>query len=89
MCEVRDCDTDDDCKGNLICADQHKAQLIKRGLDPFKGRCNNTVPNSWEICIPPKWLVPAKKECEVDWYVKRCRYDAPRITLWSSLNSLA
>ena len=71
MCEVRDCDTDDDCKGNLICADQHKDQLKKRGLDLSKGRCNVTVPNSWEICIPPKWLVHAKKECEVDWYVYR------------------
>lgn len=67
MCEVRDCDTDDDCKGNLICADQHKDQLKKRGLDQFIGRCNITAPKSWEVCIPPKWLVPAKKECEIDW----------------------
>lgn len=75
ICEARDCDSDDDCKKNFICADQHKAQLLKRGLNQFKGRCNNTIPSGWEVCIPPKWLVPAKKECEVDWYVGPNIYD--------------
>jgi hypothetical protein len=69
LCEVRDCDTDDDCKRNLICAQQHQDQLAKRGLDIRKGRCYNEIPDDYELCIPPKWLVKPKKECEIDWYV--------------------
>jgi uroporphyrinogen-III synthase len=69
MCEVRDCNVDDDCKRNLICAQQHQEQLKKRGLDIQKGRCYNTIPANYTLCIPPKWLVKPKKECEIDWYV--------------------
>ena len=56
-CEM-DCDNDSDCKGKLICADQHKKELRKAGHDPRKANCGEGSQKDryYEVCFDPTIL---------------------------------
>jgi hypothetical protein len=51
-----DCDKDSDCKGNLLCADAHKAELKQKGFDERKADCGNVGAWNEEVCFDPKIL---------------------------------
>lgn len=54
-CEARDCDTDQQCRKGLLCADAHKKELRAAGLDPRKAYCDPKLGlKNWELCYDPK-----------------------------------
>ena len=55
LCEW-DCDKDSDCRGDLICADEHKRELEDLGLDKRKANCGDEVPRGLEVCFDPELL---------------------------------
>ena len=73
-CEY-DCDKDSDCNKDLVCAEGHKSELQKAGLDYRKAYCsknhksgNARTHDTYEVCYDPKKVVakPKLKECEYD-----------------------
>jgi hypothetical protein len=51
LCES-DCDRDSECQPGLICADAHKKELRKIGLDERAANCYNVVkPRKYEVCF--------------------------------------
>jgi hypothetical protein len=58
LCES-DCDKDSDCKGGLICADEHKKELKAIGLDVRKANCygeTSAKTKYYEVCFKPSIL---------------------------------
>ena len=61
LCES-DCDKDTDCAKGLWCADGHKAELAKVGLDERAANCYNSnkylfsKTDVFEVCCDPKIL---------------------------------
>jgi hypothetical protein len=52
-----DCDRDADCQRGLWCADDHKDELRKAGLDERKANCGkNTGDSNLEVCFVPAIL---------------------------------
>lgn len=49
-CEF-DCDSDSDCLPGLLCADDHKIELLALGLDPRKADCGNAGDSNDEVCF--------------------------------------
>lgn len=57
LCEF-DCDEDSDCVGHLWCADAHKRELFRAGLDTRKVKCGHVGKWNEEVCFDPKTLYP-------------------------------
>jgi len=51
-----DCDKDTDCKGDLLCADQHKKALKRKGFDPRKADCGDVGEWNEEVCFDPSLI---------------------------------
>lgn len=61
---TKDCDRDSDCQKGLLCASDHRSELINRtGIDIRGAYCTNTVqlkPWNWEVCYDPAKLNKCK-----------------------------
>jgi hypothetical protein len=55
-----DCDRDEDCDDSLglVCADEHKQELIDAGFDPRKAYCGDVGRRTYEVCYDPAKLRP-------------------------------
>lgn len=52
-----DCDSDADCLGDLLCADDHKRELEHAGFDRRKANCEGDIPDRVEVCFEKELIM--------------------------------